>query len=348
MYRILIFLLFSTSFSFSVLSQVTIGSPIPPASGALLDLKQTDGLENSTKGIVMPRVKLVGVDKLEPCATTNTTNKELYIGLTAYNLSETIGLSKGVYTWDGNVWKALVLGPWNNVETKTAAYDNNKAAYIMAPIAIGKDVIAADTELDVLGRSELNGNVKIVGTDPNNTLESSLNIEGTLRLKTKEDGKYDNETKTITQDYRNVLIDIKNGRISYTPKSLKQTIGTSVPTETVTTHVIKTFPTSNTMARVRFVCYVKNASKADIIRSYTFGSFDIIGTGTENPIKFISTIINDNEGNSKQYATISPTSIYFPNGTLQPTTISLNQTTGELTIACGRTFVYVFDIIGGI
>lgn len=57
----------------SVFAQVTIGSDRPPASGALLDLKQTDnatGGVTSTKGFILPRVELKENDKLRRCLWT--------------------------------------------------------------------------------------------------------------------------------------------------------------------------------------------------------------------------------------------------------------------------------------
>lgn len=77
--------------SFSLYSQVTIGSKFAPRAGALLDLKQkeiTDGGVTSTKGLGMPRVSLVALDQLEPCTVTNDDNKKASVGLTVYNVND--------------------------------------------------------------------------------------------------------------------------------------------------------------------------------------------------------------------------------------------------------------------
>jgi len=95
--------------NFNSVAQVTIGSDINPNSGALLDIKQmaSTNLINSTKGLNFPRVALQASDKLEPCATTNTTNKSSHRGLVVYHTDNAV-MKEGLYYWNGNAWRRLI------------------------------------------------------------------------------------------------------------------------------------------------------------------------------------------------------------------------------------------------
>lgn len=105
-------------------AQVTIGLDEKPANGALLQMKEMGGVtnevENSTKGMMFPRVKLTVKDKLYPMlanadGTTpadnyNTPAKveamdKLHVGLTVYNTNSSVPFKKGLYTWNGTEWK---------------------------------------------------------------------------------------------------------------------------------------------------------------------------------------------------------------------------------------------------
>jgi hypothetical protein len=116
---VLIFLFISTSIS----SQVTIGSHLEPLPGSLLDLKETNASnENTTRGIMLPRVRLSDLNNLYPMFEnhanpgfpdsnyddkTEKSDQDLkHIGLTVYNVNESArdNLKKGVYYWDGARW----------------------------------------------------------------------------------------------------------------------------------------------------------------------------------------------------------------------------------------------------
>ncbi len=91
-------------------AQVTIGSNLQANDGALLDLKEYVTGDNltSNRGFNLPRVALQALDKLEPCATTNTTNNEAHQGLVVYNMTENSTLSNGIYYWNGANWQRLL------------------------------------------------------------------------------------------------------------------------------------------------------------------------------------------------------------------------------------------------
>jgi uncharacterized protein (TIGR02145 family) len=115
--------------TFSARAQVTIGSGISPTRAALLDLKarQDGGTLSSVSddanvtagdgdgGLLLPRVKLVDINTLEPFISendpdfmANTGNlKERLAGLMVYNLTNNginTPLYPAVYTWDGTHW----------------------------------------------------------------------------------------------------------------------------------------------------------------------------------------------------------------------------------------------------
>ncbi|WP_029906469.1 hypothetical protein [Prevotella sp. 10(H)] len=88
-------------------AQVTIGSNIRPNGGALLDLKENDNEEeNSTKGLLFPRVELEDINSLVPCIKTVPSDPKIYKGLIVYNVEPSFdnNRGKGVYIWDGGKW----------------------------------------------------------------------------------------------------------------------------------------------------------------------------------------------------------------------------------------------------
>lgn len=107
--------------SLNISSQVTIGSPVDPNYGALLDLKENSGSKvNASKGLLLPRVKLTNMNNLYPMfesgQDTNTPNEEyaaskneidaLHTGLIVYNTNNEIcdGFIPGVYIWTLDKW----------------------------------------------------------------------------------------------------------------------------------------------------------------------------------------------------------------------------------------------------
>jgi len=133
------FLLFGVFniFLLNLNAQVTIGLNEEPASGALLQLKSiaaapTDK-QNSTKGLLLPRVNLVGVTdpKIGP-STDFTTQKDIHTGLVVYNLFDNTAtvstvdkqLCPGPYVWNGVRWDRL-FGPCTAFYTGKINCDNN-------------------------------------------------------------------------------------------------------------------------------------------------------------------------------------------------------------------------------
>lgn len=102
---------FITFFSFTTQAQVTIGSNLPPAKGALLDLKQWEGVAGGTtasKGLGIPRVELQSSTSLQPCTDeTINNNAKKSVGLVVFNTGSKGGLCPGLYVWTKSKWQRL-------------------------------------------------------------------------------------------------------------------------------------------------------------------------------------------------------------------------------------------------
>lgn len=104
-------------------AQVTIGSSVRPAPGALLDLKENkEGA--STKGLLLPRVNLTQVNQLYPMfendpsytnATTKDEEDKKHVGLLVYNTSIIEDFYPGMHVWDGAKWKLLGTAPCSGI-----------------------------------------------------------------------------------------------------------------------------------------------------------------------------------------------------------------------------------------
>jgi hypothetical protein len=122
---LLIFLLFSISLA-NLQAQVTIGSGSAPEEGALLQLKETENEDdNSSRGLLFPRVSLVKANELFPMygmpgnenaayITDKTTVGKSHTGLVVFNTTdnptqtqEKDVFTPGLYIWDGSLWKRM-------------------------------------------------------------------------------------------------------------------------------------------------------------------------------------------------------------------------------------------------
>lgn len=103
-------------------SQVTIGSHLPAAPGALLEIKEKDiqsgNLVTSTRGLMMPRVSLTSLTNLYPMFTGQEGDyaslKISHGGLVVYNTNLCGPAPIGMNVWDGSEWQYLggeVLAP---------------------------------------------------------------------------------------------------------------------------------------------------------------------------------------------------------------------------------------------
>lgn len=111
-------------------AQVTIGSNEAPIDGALLQLKDTEGItgkvKNSSKGVAFPRVALSQKNKLYPMFGEIGTEKPVYAadetainnkhaGLVVYNTYTSASavtdanliFQEGLYVWLGDKWASV-------------------------------------------------------------------------------------------------------------------------------------------------------------------------------------------------------------------------------------------------
>lgn len=87
---------------------VTVGCGIPPARGALLQLKENGNTgANSKKGLLLSRVSITTLNSLDDIATGLDAAE--HVGLIVYNMNEDAdaGIYKGLYVWNGTAWERL-------------------------------------------------------------------------------------------------------------------------------------------------------------------------------------------------------------------------------------------------
>lgn len=189
-------------FTMEVHGQVTIGSGKPPVLGALLDLKEYDfddiDTENRTtasRGVNLPRVRLVDKDKLLPMfdnmkdITTYNKNGINYskadedskhIGLIVYNLTDdpVKEFSEGIYYWNGAFWQRNI-GLWNKVGSDKPAVENADDSYLQGKVVVGGKSIINDAFLSVHGTVNISGDA-IVASNPSAILDIQSANKGVL------------------------------------------------------------------------------------------------------------------------------------------------------------------------
>lgn len=123
MKKLILSLIFATTFTIAMQAQVTIGSDKTPNKAALLDIKDQDADANNitakTGGLVLPRVSLVSLTTLQPFIASATADEmKFHTGLMVYNLNATSPFAQGIYTWSGTKW-ILASGLAENGLTET-------------------------------------------------------------------------------------------------------------------------------------------------------------------------------------------------------------------------------------
>lgn len=115
--RYVIFIIIYLTITVNITSQVAIGKTSAPASGALLQLKESESTGvNSTRGLAMPRIKLTSTTgdlASSMGAASGTYDANKHIGLIIYNTgkNEVDGTDRfcpGLHVWDGTKWKPLI------------------------------------------------------------------------------------------------------------------------------------------------------------------------------------------------------------------------------------------------
>jgi hypothetical protein len=105
----------------SIHAQVTIGIDRIPEEGAALEIRSKDmvkdlptdlaDVENSDRGILFPKVKLVACNSLEPLYTgvPTTVEKLEATGMVVYNIAAVDGIKTGLVQWNGSEWIQIAL-----------------------------------------------------------------------------------------------------------------------------------------------------------------------------------------------------------------------------------------------
>ena len=111
-------------FALPVSAQVTIGSEQAPEKNALLDLRENTADSLSSKGLLLPRVKLA--------STTATTPLSAHVkGMFVYNTATTNDVTPGIYYNDGSKWVATTGGQTTPVAMSFKVSDEQTSDYIV-------------------------------------------------------------------------------------------------------------------------------------------------------------------------------------------------------------------------
>jgi len=101
-----VILLIAMFFTMPLKAQVTIGAQKDPDKNALLDLKQDNTDNSSTKGLLLPRVKLNSTGEATPM--TDPVEK----GMVVYNTESAGDVTPGIYYNDGTKWVGTQDKKW--------------------------------------------------------------------------------------------------------------------------------------------------------------------------------------------------------------------------------------------
>lgn len=125
---------------FLMSAQVTIGSELKPASGALLELKEFEpdaNNSNSTKGLLLSRVQLNTASDLAPIlANASDNDKQMHTGIVVYHTGSA-NMCAGVHMWDG--------GRWNRLPDACAITTHCESATVNGTYNVGQPLDATNT-----------------------------------------------------------------------------------------------------------------------------------------------------------------------------------------------------------
>lgn len=335
-------------------SQVGVNTVSPKAT---LDLAALPDVSSSIDGLIAPRLS---GSKLQSKNSLYTADQ---VGVIVYAQSASPGAGvatdktknitvPGYYYFDGTVWVPIVISASNgltvdattqNVKlggslTQPTTISNITAQNKLAFTATGINAINFDN--NSLSIDAANHRVGIGSSSPQRTLD----IEGTLRL---SQNAVLNTPISLSANTKPLYVDKSNGSVTYSPNGFTTVSGGERPGMNF---LIKTFPITTTIARIRFVCYIhhsKEENNADK-QAYSYGDITIIGMGENDPIKFLEVNVKNYKGEPKSLIVSNDTTISWSNNSQNITTLTLDQTTGEFRIRhTVITMSYFFEILGG-
>lgn len=308
----------------SLLSQVGVNT-VTPSSNSVLDLTSTG------KGFLLPKMPTVQRTAIFPAPIADK-------GMQVFDTD-----TNTAWFWNGSTWIEILNNSTydingNLTSNRTVNQENNTLSFLsssLAPNAFSVDgsTFSVDT---------FNNRVGIRTVSP----EAVLDTEGTMRLSPVPASN----VPRISNSLYPLLADRLSGKLTYAPTGFTRCSGGFRPVGSNTAYIIANLPTTNTIVKVRFVCHVDQSNEQNNSddAAYAYGDFTILGTGIGNPIKIIEKTVKGFDGLPKTLLTDSPTSFSWSNYSQLTTTISVNQTTGALTINNQTfTFSYIFEIMGG-
>jgi len=334
------YVFFCVIFNITLKAQVGINTFTPKAT---LDIKAkvSSGTDTTPEGLLIPRIdrlraqSMLNVDPSTLVFIDNVSTGTL--AGNAVNIDST-----GYYYFDGSVWQKQDSSIYSTDGTLTGNRTVEQNANTLAFTGTAKNAFSIDGS--TLSVDAANNRIGIGTISPQQTLD----IEGTARLSPNISANIPN----VLSNVRSLYINNSNGQITYAPLGFTTVSGGFRPSGNSGSFLLGTFPRSNTIINVRFVCYVDESTDADNDNSqaYTYGDFTIVGTGNANPVKFVSNSINikGSDGNSKNSINTN-TSITWNNTSTTTISITLDQITGELKLSGDiDKNSYMFEFLGGI
>lgn len=99
-------------YSSNAKAQITIGGDLPPASGAILQIKDQEASTADPKnvtatkgGFILPRVQLTNINSISPFPIIASKDQN---GLVVYNVTDSAPLKPGIYVWENTSWVYVV------------------------------------------------------------------------------------------------------------------------------------------------------------------------------------------------------------------------------------------------
>lgn len=341
----------------SLYSQVGINTENPVSTLDVV-VKKNDG--TTAEGVIAPRLtgdQIKAADSKYGAAQKGTVIYAIDAVSGAGTTKTQHITSEGYYYFDGTVWipfpglalnglhrdgTAVKLGGAITEPTSiTGLTDVNK----LSIIGTGRDMFNIGNDTFSVNANQ---NRTGIGTA---SPTYGLDIEGTARLSQTNSLNKPTQINGYGEFTPLYIANGQDGQIKYAPKGFTSVNGGDI---SGSSQVIATFPKDNTIVRVRFTLYVDSSSNADNAeaQAYTYGEFAIIGTTTNDKIHFVHKDIKGSDGLPKTLTANTSTSIDWSQGSQGDISITINQSTGELSVnrtnASAPPMKYFFEILGGI
>lgn len=340
--------------SLNVYSQVGINTENPKAT---LDVAALADNLSSIDGIIPPILTGEQLQAKNNLYTPDLLGVIVYVTSPSPNVENSDDKTKninkaGYYYFDGNYWISLnteiKAGNGLNINDNSLELGGN----LTAPTNLSNITETNKLTFNATGINAININDSLLSIDANkariglgtNKPAKTLDIEGTLRFSQNES---DNKPSKLPYTTKPLYGNLNTGNITYAPSGFTNVVGGFRPGSSL---VLKMLPITSSITRVRFICHIDKSNDTNnrLTNAYTYGDFTIIGRDSTNPIKFVEADIKGYDGKQREYS-ISDDTISWSNAGQGTTTLTLDQSTGELKIKnTASTFSYLFEFLGGI